>query len=253
VGHALFGRDHELDELRVLLAGAAQGRGGLVMFVGEPGIGKTSLADAAAEAAAAMGFRVAWGRAWESGGAPPYFPWMQALGVLACRFPDASSVAPIDAEAARFQVISMVAGELRAASAKAPILIVLDDLHVADLSSLRMLHFVARELRSLKLAIVATRRDVDARLTPEMAAMLAKIAREGRTLELGRLERADVARLVRAEGVRIADDLAVELEPAIWKRARAIRCSSARSCACSSRAPGTRAERRCRSPSASAR
>jgi tetratricopeptide (TPR) repeat protein len=217
VGHALFGRDRELDELRALLAGAAQGRGGLVMFVGEPGIGKTSLADAAAEAAATMGFRVAWGRAWESGGAPPYFPWMQALGVLACRFPDASSVAAIDAEAARFQVISVVAGELRAASARAPILIVLDDLHVADLSSLRMLHFVARELRSLKLAIVGTRRDVDAHLTPETESTLAKIAREGRTIELGRLDRAAVAQLVRAEGVRIAGDLAAELEPAIWQ------------------------------------
>ena len=217
MGHALFGRDHELNELKVLLAGAAQGRGGLVMFVGEPGIGKTSLGDAAAEAAASMGFRVAWGRAWESGGAPAYFPWMQALGALACPFPSASSVAAIDAEAARFQVISMVAGELRAACAKAPILVVLDDLHVADLSSLRMLHFVARELRSLKLAIVGTRRDADARLTPEAESTLAKIAREGRTIELGRLERAAVAQLVRAEGVRIAGDLAAELEPAIWQ------------------------------------
>jgi tetratricopeptide (TPR) repeat protein len=213
----LIGRGHELRDLEELLSHAAQGRGGLVMLVGEPGIGKTRLADAAAEAAMGSGFRVAWGRAWESGGAPPYFPWMQALAVLGLPVPDASLVTAIEAEAARFQVFSAVAGELRAASAKAPILLVLDDLHVADLSSLRMLQFVARELRSLKLAIVGTRRDVDARMTPEMESMLAKIAREGRTLELRRLDRADVARLVGAEGVRIAGDLAVELEPAIWQ------------------------------------
>ena len=218
-GHVnqLFGRGHELRDLEELLSQAGQGRGGLAMLVGEPGIGKTRLADAAAEAATGMGFRVAWGRAWESGGAPPYFPWIQALAVLGLPVPDASLVTAVEAEAARFQVFSAVAGELRAASAKAPTLLVLDDLHVADLSSLRMLQFVARELRSLKLAIVGTRRDVDARMTPEMESMLAKIAREGRTLELRRLERADVARLVRAEGVRIAGDLAAELEPAIWQ------------------------------------
>jgi tetratricopeptide (TPR) repeat protein len=218
-GHVnqLIGRRHDLRALEGLLSHAAQGRGGLAMLVGEPGIGKTRLADAAAEAAMGMGFRVAWGRAWESGGAPPYFPWIQALAVLGLPVPDASVVTAVDAEAARFQVFSAVAGELRAASAKAPILLVLDDLHVADLSSLRMLQFVARELRSLKLAIVGTRRDVDARMTPEMESMLAKIAREGRPLELRRLERVDVAGLVRAEAVGIADDLAAELEPAIWQ------------------------------------
>src|SRR5579859_4800335 len=78
----LIGRGRELRDLEELLSHAAQGRGGLAMLVGEPGIGKTRLADAAAEAATGMGFRVAWGRAWESGGAPPYFPWSQALGVL---------------------------------------------------------------------------------------------------------------------------------------------------------------------------
>ena len=213
----LFGRGHELRNIEELLSQAGQGRGGLAMLVGEPGIGKTRLADAAAEAATGMGFRVAWGRAWGSGGAPPYFPWIQALAVLGLPVPDASLVAAVEAEAARFQVFSAVTGELRAASAKAPTLLVLDDLHIADLSSLRMLQFVARELRSLKLAIVGTRRDVDARMTPEMKSMLAKIAREGRTLELRRLERADVARLVQAAGVRIAGDLAAELEPAIWQ------------------------------------
>jgi tetratricopeptide (TPR) repeat protein len=218
-GHVnqLFGRGHELRDLEELLSQAGQGRGGLAMLVGEPGIGKTRLADAAAEAATGMGFRVAWGRAWESGGAPPYFPWIQALAVLGLPVPDASLVTAVEAEAARFQVFSAVAGELRAASAKAPTLLVLDDLHVADLSSLRMLQFVARELRAHKLAIVGTRRDVDARMTPEMESMLAKIAREGRTLELRRLERADVARLVRAAGARFAGDLATELEPAIWQ------------------------------------
>ncbi len=216
----LIGRGHELRELEELLSCGARGRGGLAMLVGEPGIGKTRLADAAAEVAMGMGFRVAWGRAWESGGAPPYFPWIQALTVLGLPVPDASLVTAVEAEAARFQVFSAVAGQLRAASAKAPILLVLDDLHVADLSSLRMLQFVARELRSLKLAIVGTRRDVDARMTSEMESMLAKIVREGRTIEVRRLERADTARLVRAEGVRIADDLAAELEPAIWQASR---------------------------------
>jgi hypothetical protein len=46
---------------------------------GEPGIGKTELARAFARAAANDGALVLWGSAWEEGGAPPYWPWVQVL------------------------------------------------------------------------------------------------------------------------------------------------------------------------------
>jgi len=54
------------------------GRGRVVLLVGEPGIGKTRLADELAQRAVTRGVRVAWGRCWDGGGAPAFWPWVQA-------------------------------------------------------------------------------------------------------------------------------------------------------------------------------
>src|SRR5688572_22212863 len=78
-GRSLFARERELGELRAALRGAEAGRGALVLLVGEPGIGKTRLAQAFTDEAASRGARVSWGRAWEAGGAPAYWPWIEAL------------------------------------------------------------------------------------------------------------------------------------------------------------------------------
>lgn len=68
-----------------------------MLLVGEPGIGKTRLAAAFAEEAADGGALVTWGRAWEAGGAPAYWPWIEALRPLAAAAPGTLSdrVAPI--------------------------------------------------------------------------------------------------------------------------------------------------------------
>src|SRR4029077_2496584 len=85
----LLGRDRELAELESALADARAGRGQLCLLAGEPGIGKTSLADALAESAAKAGADVRWGRAWEGGGAPALWPWVQVLrGLCRDREPD---------------------------------------------------------------------------------------------------------------------------------------------------------------------
>src|SRR5215468_2779740 len=75
----LVGRDGELGELLAGLDDAASGRGRLFLLAGEPGIGKSRLADEAAARARDRGFKVAWGRCWEAGGAPAYWPWVQSL------------------------------------------------------------------------------------------------------------------------------------------------------------------------------
>ena len=78
------GRERELSELRSGLADATSGRGRLVdnSLSGEPGIGKTRLAEELAADAASRGMRVVWGRCWEGGGAPAYLPWVDVLRTL---------------------------------------------------------------------------------------------------------------------------------------------------------------------------
>jgi hypothetical protein len=78
-GHGFVGRDRELGELLAGLDHALAGRGRLFLIGGEPGIGKSRLAGELVNRARARGARVLIGRCWEAGGAPAYWPWVQAL------------------------------------------------------------------------------------------------------------------------------------------------------------------------------
>jgi hypothetical protein len=222
-GRPFVGRERQRAELDAALAGALAGEGRLVFLSGEPGIGKTRLLDQAATAAGARGVRVAWGRCWESGAAPAYFPLQSALEALWRALPEeergalataetaaagqlvpalaalvAAPPAEPDAARARFVLFGAVAALLRLASRRAPVMLALDDLHDADRSSLALLAYLARDLRSMAVLIVGTFRDVEARLSPEVGAELARIGREGVTLALPRLDRDESAALARA-------------------------------------------------------
>ena len=80
VGRALVGRQRELGELGRGLD-EARGRGRLFLLAGEPGIGKTTLSadEASACGQSRRGLPVLWGRCWEAGGAPAYWPWLDVL------------------------------------------------------------------------------------------------------------------------------------------------------------------------------
>jgi hypothetical protein len=200
--------------VRAALERAREGRGAVVRLVGEPGIGKTRLADEACALAEGQGMRVAWGRCWEAGGAPAYWPWRQIVRTLGLEAAArelaelarpaspgaAAGVAPPDAEEARFRVHEGVAEMLEQATDEAPILLVFDDLHAGDAASLSLLQFVARGLRNIPLLVLATHREVEARVQPEVGAILAKLGREGETILLPRLAEPEVAEWLRRAG-----------------------------------------------------
>src|SRR6185369_6165849 len=77
---AIFiGRSRELAELRAAVDEAQLGRGRLFLLSGDPGIGKTRLAEEIDSYARRCGTEVLWGRCDETGGAPAYWPWIQLI------------------------------------------------------------------------------------------------------------------------------------------------------------------------------
>lgn len=231
-GHALglVGREHELAQLGAALDAALSGRGRLVVLTGEPGIGKTALARTFVERAAERGAIWAWGTCWDGGGAPAYWPWVQILRGLA-RNEDPATLrallgdgahwlanllpeladplaapvrqATLDSDQARFRLFDALASLVAAVSARRPLVIVLDDLHWADASSLLALEFVARALPDMPLLAIAAYRHVEAHARDELAAPLGGIARAATRLPLKGLDRDDVGRMAagRARGL----------------------------------------------------
>ena len=76
------GRERELSQGLAVLDDALAGLGRLFLIAGEPGIGKSRMADELAARARERGAQVVWGRCWEAGGAPAYWPWVQSLRSL---------------------------------------------------------------------------------------------------------------------------------------------------------------------------
>jgi hypothetical protein len=198
----LVGRDRELAALAAGIEQLAAGRGALFLLAGEPGIGKTRLASELAAVADGVGMRVAWGRCWEAGGAPAYWPWQEALAGLGLALPEGSGVVAADPAQARFALFRDIAGRLVLA---APCVIVLEDLHAADHSSVLLLEFLATHLRSVPILVVGTYRDFEARLRPEIGDVVARAGRAGTVLGLARLREHEVAAVVR-DGLEAADD-----------------------------------------------
>jgi hypothetical protein len=209
VPHELVGRDHEVAVLEGALERVVQGRGALLLLSGEPGIGKTALAETLASVAVARGARVAWGRCWEaSGGAPPFWPWTEVFRGLGLSDPFVEARAAV-AEAAdvRFLAFDRACETLRSAALEKPTVLILDDVHAADVPSLLFLLFAARALRAgARLGIVATYRDREASANAEVSATLQKIAREGESLAPARLSREEIVRWIRRERPEVPDD-----------------------------------------------
>src|SRR5688500_14019088 len=103
------GRGGELALLEVALRDANAGRGRLLAVFGEPGIGKTRLADELC-ARAGESARVLWGRCWEAGGAPAFWPWIEILRPLIAEAEPAALAAELGADAA---AIATIVPELR--------------------------------------------------------------------------------------------------------------------------------------------
>jgi eukaryotic-like serine/threonine-protein kinase len=232
---AFVDRAHEFAELTAGIDGAFASEGRLLTVSGEPGVGKSRLARQAAAYAEQKGARTLWGRCWEHGGAPPYWPWVQTLrrliadtepatlsGWLGTDAAEIAQIAPeirerlgelpeppsaelAQPEKARFRLFDSVVSFLRRGAETQPLFIILDDLHAADPTSLMMLVAVSRQIRTMRATIVGTYREIEVKHLPDLAALITEAEREGLVLPLRGLGEPHIGEFVeRTWGVRAA-------------------------------------------------
>ncbi|MCX4094063.1 BTAD domain-containing putative transcriptional regulator [Nocardia sp. alder85J] len=178
-GHPVVGRTAELAWLGRMADSARRGRGGLAVFSGESGIGKTALAAALAGEARAAEMAVAWAGHPDGVRRPALWGWIQLLrelGELLGTGPRAAVCAAAPEVAAlvpewpewpprpiaprtadpRFEAIDGIVRAIREFAAARPLLLVLDDAHRADRPTRDVLALLADRLHHLPALIVVT-------------------------------------------------------------------------------------------------
>ena len=185
---AVLGREGELANMSRWLERARQGERQVVFVTGEPGIGKTTLVSAVRDEAAGRGFWMAWGQCLEQYGAgEAYLPVLDALSRLGRTANGARITALLrehaptwllelpsllpagEREALRQQVpgtsrermLRELAEAIEAITAEVPLMIVLEDLHWSDYSTLDLITYLARRRDRARLIVVGTYRPVD--------------------------------------------------------------------------------------------
>ena len=199
------GRQQEMALLTTTLTNARQGRGQVVLLAGSGGMGKTRLAQHLATRAEQEGVPVLWGRCLEEPGAPPYWPWRQLIRsylrssgdadpvqTFGAGLPDIASIVPELAEQftlqprsadagdtaqSRFRLFDAVAGFWRRAAQRAPQVLIFEDLHWADATSLRLFAFLASELEDSAMLVIGTYRDTELSRQHPLSETLAELAR----------------------------------------------------------------------------
>ncbi len=190
------GRVRELGQLGRALDAARAGSGTAALVAGEAGIGKTRLASELAARARDAGFEVLLGRSIDLVGTElPYQPFVEALRPL-------GALAQVDGQAAGSQLRAFeeTLALLSDRAAAAPVLLVLEDLHWADTSTLDLVVFLAHNLHDRPVLLLGTCRADE----PSSAARVRRLAdgvrRSGAALllELGPLQREELTALLAA-------------------------------------------------------
>jgi len=194
-----------------------------LLLSGEAGIGKTRLAEELSMEANQREWAVVWSRSYEQESTLPYRPWTELLHALVQDVPPAHLLAvlkehvpgfeetvatrlerlfallpalaghPHDAarsapalppEQERLHLWETTLGLLNALSQKTPLLLVLDDLHWTDESSIDLLAYLARHLQSQRVLLVATYRDTEPTASPRLRTLINDLRREQAVLTL---------------------------------------------------------------------
>ncbi len=209
----ITGRERELASLWGQLEAACNGRLGVTLVVGEPGIGKTRLLDELGVRARLAGVSVLRGGASMAEGMPPYLPFLEALGQhiqtvpaeqlreqagagavalatllpeLASRLGELTPAYPLPAEQARVRLYEAMGTFLAAIADTFPayrqadswrgLVLILDDLHWADAASLDLLCYIARRQPGARLLAVGAYQEGESGQNPALERALSELA-----------------------------------------------------------------------------
>jgi tetratricopeptide (TPR) repeat protein len=229
-GTGLVGREVELRQA-VAALDEARTAARVVLVEGEPGIGKTRLLEELAAEARRRGAVVHWGYAFEGGATPAFWPWLPVVRALVARGGSASAAPELTAllerddggeagaaDRTRFRVLEAVNSLLSDAAAETPLVVVLDDLQWADLPSLELLTYAARELGERPVLLAGTVRELEVGRNDAVVEALATLSRvpSTRRVTLRGLSHLQTTELVRAAAGR---DLEPDVVAAILDRA----------------------------------
>ena len=236
------GRAADLDALAGVYAQVVGGQRRLVLGHGEPGIGKTRLAAAFARRAHADGAIVLYGRCDEEMLLAQQ-PFVEALRhyvatcpapelprrlrhvsgelqrlvpELADRIPDLPAPVTGDPEGARSRLFEAVASLLCEAAQRAPVVLVLDDLHWADQATVLLLKYLVRYPRQARLMVLGMYRDSDLDTADPLCAMLTQLGRE-HTLAKHSLTPLDAEAVAELVDVYAGDEASAELCQSVYE------------------------------------
>lgn len=221
----LVGRRRELEQLERLWTQAYHGQGRLALVVGEPGIGKTRLMEALVDHVQHQGVLVLRGGCYEYEATTPYLPFVEGLRAYVQAYdadtlrrqlgPTANELARLAPEIEvklgmlapnpslapsdeRLRLFDNIARFFRSLAAEHGLLIILDDLHWADRSTLVLLHHLLRYLRNERLLVVVAFREIELDSSHPLIDAIAEWNRErlATRMTLDRLSRAETDELL---------------------------------------------------------